>query len=76
MSCGEERERPGFTPGDDLVLTGHDHEYDRRAPLDAVGRVDREKGIRSFWEGVERLIQDSTVSNQSAKSGTMTSSVF
>lgn len=40
-----------YTSGVDLVLTGHDHDYERLAPLDAVGRLDRARGIRSFIVG-------------------------
>ena len=36
--------------GTDLVLTAHDHDYQRFAPLDADGRLD-EEGTRSFVVG-------------------------
>lgn len=39
------------TSGVDVVLTGHDHDYERLAPLDAGGQLDREQGIRSFIVG-------------------------
>jgi len=35
----------------DLVLQGHDHDYERLAPLNASGRLDPAKGIRSFVVG-------------------------
>lgn len=35
----------------DLVLTGHDHDYERIAPLNAAGYPDTEQGIRSFVVG-------------------------
>jgi hypothetical protein len=34
-----------------LVLSGHDHDYERFAPQDAHGRLDREHGIRQFVVG-------------------------
>lgn len=40
-----------YEGGADVVLAGHDHHYERFAPLDPVGRVDRERGIRSFVVG-------------------------
>ena len=35
----------------DLVLVGHDHDYERFAPQDAGGRRDLERGIREFVVG-------------------------
>jgi hypothetical protein len=35
----------------DVVLTGHDHAYERFAPLDAQGRPDRAHGVRQFVVG-------------------------
>ncbi len=35
----------------DLVLAGHDHDYERFAPQTATGVLDRERGIRSFVVG-------------------------
>jgi hypothetical protein len=35
----------------DVVLAGHDHNYQRYAPLSRRGRVDRNRGIRSFVVG-------------------------
>ncbi|MDQ3756765.1 MAG: metallophosphoesterase [Actinomycetota bacterium] len=37
--------------GADVVLAGHEHVYERFAPLDAQGRVDAVAGIRSFVVG-------------------------
>ena len=37
--------------GADVVLAGHDHHYERFAPLNADGQVDPAKGIRSFVVG-------------------------
>ncbi len=37
--------------GVDLVLAGHDHDYERFAPQDADGNADPERGIRSFVVG-------------------------
>jgi hypothetical protein len=35
----------------DLVLAGHEHNYERFAPLDPAGKVDDERGIRSIVVG-------------------------
>ncbi|HTO88819.1 MAG TPA: metallophosphoesterase [Thermoanaerobaculia bacterium] len=35
----------------DVTLSGHDHDYERFAPLDAEGRPDPRRGIRSFVVG-------------------------
>ena len=40
-----------YAAGADVVLAGHDHHYERFAPLDAAGRVDRRRGIRAFVVG-------------------------
>lgn len=37
--------------GADVVLAGHEHSYERLAPLDSGGGVDTERGIRSFVVG-------------------------
>ncbi len=37
--------------GAELVLSGHDHTYERFAPQDAQGRLDRQRGIRQFVVG-------------------------
>jgi len=40
-----------FDHGVDVVLTGHDHNYQRFAPLDAELRRDQARGIRQFVVG-------------------------
>ena len=35
----------------DVVLSGHDHTYERFAPQDANGNLDRDLGIRQFVVG-------------------------
>jgi hypothetical protein len=40
-----------FDAGVDLVLNGHDHNYERFAPQDPTGSADREHGIREFVVG-------------------------
>jgi acid phosphatase type 7 len=40
-----------YAAGADLVLTGHDHDYERFAPQDAAGERDDAKGIREFVVG-------------------------
>ncbi len=40
-----------YDAGASLVLAGHDHHYERFAPLDPDGRLDRERGLRSFVVG-------------------------
>ena len=40
-----------YDAGADLVLVGHDHDYERFAPLDDEGRVDTQHGIREFVVG-------------------------
>jgi 3',5'-cyclic AMP phosphodiesterase CpdA len=37
--------------GAELVLSGHDHDYERFAPQDANGRLDRARGMRQFVVG-------------------------
>src|SRR5262245_2203518 len=37
--------------GVDVALAGHDHVYERFAPLDGLGRLDAPRGIRSFTVG-------------------------
>jgi len=37
--------------GVDLVLTGHEHSYERFAPMDATGAIDRDAGARLFIVG-------------------------
>lgn len=40
-----------YEAGADVVVTGHDHDYERFAPLDANGDEDRERGLRQFVVG-------------------------
>ena len=40
-----------FDAGVDVVLNGHDHDYERFAPLDPTGQVDPVRGIREFVVG-------------------------
>ena len=37
--------------GGDVIINGHDHDYERFAPQDPAGREDRERGIREFVVG-------------------------
>ena len=39
----------------DVVINGHDHDYERFAPQDPKGREDRVKGIREFVEAARSL---------------------
>lgn len=41
----------GSEYGVDVVVNGHDHHYERLAPLDANGKVDMARGIRPFVVG-------------------------
>ena len=43
--------RPLAEAGTDVVLSGHDHDYERFAPLDAKGRSDAVNGTRQFVVG-------------------------
>ncbi len=40
-----------YAAGADVVLNGHDHNYQRFAPQDPNGRVDPKRGIRQFVVG-------------------------
>lgn len=40
-----------YSQGVDVVVSGHDHMYERHAPQDASGRSDPAKGIRLFIAG-------------------------
>src|SRR3712207_9448313 len=37
-----------YAAGADVVLNGHDHNYQRFAPQDPEGRADPQRGIRQF----------------------------
>lgn len=43
--------RPLYAAGVDVVVSGHDHDYERFAPQDPDGRVDGDRGIRQFVVG-------------------------
>jgi alkaline phosphatase len=43
--------RPLHAAGADLIVNGHDHDYERFAPLDPSGAEDRQRGIREFVVG-------------------------
>lgn len=40
-----------YEAGIDIILAGHEHNYERFAPLNPLGEIDKEKGIRSFIIG-------------------------
>jgi hypothetical protein len=40
-----------YEAGAELVLSGHDHDYERFAPLDADGKLDEARGVRQFVVG-------------------------
>jgi hypothetical protein len=40
-----------YAAGADVVVNGHDHDYERFAPQDPDGREDRRRGIRQFVVG-------------------------
>jgi len=40
-----------YSAGTELLVVGHDHVYERFAPLDAAGLPDRKRGIREFVVG-------------------------
>jgi calcineurin-like phosphoesterase family protein len=40
-----------YDAGADLVISGHDHDYERFAPQDPSGNADAERGIREFVVG-------------------------
>lgn len=40
-----------YAAGADVVVSGHDHDYERFAPQDPAGRRDPERGIREFVVG-------------------------
>ena len=40
-----------YRAGAELVLAAHDHTYERFAPQDAHGRLDRKRGVRQFVVG-------------------------
>ena len=40
-----------YAAGADVVLAGHDHNYQRYPPLNSAGEIDRTRGVRSFVVG-------------------------
>lgn len=40
-----------YDAGVDVILSGHDHHYERFAPMNPLGQVDRVRGIRQFVVG-------------------------
>lgn len=40
-----------YTAGADVVINGHDHDYERFAPQDPEGHADEKRGIREFVVG-------------------------
>ena len=59
FSTGYHGPTPGVAPfwdalyaaGDDVVVNGHDHDYERFAPVDPAGKPDPERGIREIVAG-------------------------
>ena len=43
--------RPLYAAGVDVIVNGHDHDYERFAPQDPDGQVDGDRGIRQFVVG-------------------------
>jgi hypothetical protein len=41
-----------YEAGADLVVNGHDHDYERFAPVDPSGKADADRGIRQFVAGM------------------------
>ena len=62
-----------YAAGADIVLNGHDHDYERFAPQDPRGRADSAHGIREFVVGTggrELRARDSTAANSQVFSET------
>jgi hypothetical protein len=54
-----------YEAGADIVLSGHDHHYERFAPLNPEGKLDQKRGLREFvvgtggkggWRGFYRFL--------------------
>ena len=41
-----------YNAGVDIVLVGHDHDYERFAPMTSAGKLDQARGIREFVVGM------------------------
>lgn len=56
-----------YEAGVEIVLNGHDHDYERFAPQDPNGKIDRVRGIRQFVVGTggKSLYQFKTVETNS-----------
>ena len=55
----------------DVIVNGHDHDYERFAPQDPRGRKDPARGIRAFVVGTGGGgVHDSNASGRTAKSAT------
>lgn len=58
-----------YTSGVDVILNGHSHDYERFAPMDPDGDIDRVRGIREFIVGTggksHRSLHDGDILPQS-----------
>ena len=43
--------RPLYAAGVDVIVNGHDHDYERFGPQDPAGREDKARGVREFVVG-------------------------
>ena len=41
-----------YDAGADIIVNGHDHDYERFAPMDPSGKADADRGIRQFVAGM------------------------
>lgn len=61
-----------YVDGAEIVLVGHDHNYQRYAPQTPTGGLDRARGIRQFIVGTggkNLMVPDSTGTNREAANG-------
>lgn len=65
-----------YAAGAEFVLSGHDHNYQRFAPLTPDGRVDRTKGIREFIVGTGGAGHTSIVSDPTGRREAGTDGAF
>ncbi len=59
-----------YNAGADVVVDGHDHDYERFAPQDPTGKADAVKGIREFvvgTGGAEHRTFSSTIANSQVR---------
>ncbi len=56
-----------YTAGVEVILVGHDHHYERFAPMKSNGELDRSRGIRQFvvGTGAKNLTQIVEIQNHS-----------